>query len=470
MSRISEISNKNKRISPTLIADKIISPNIISLENITSSQSTQIDQLIDLYSKKNLRSYDQTTKQNVTISFNETNKHYRFEIPKNQENSVFMYQVWTKNNYNLNSNRIYKYVSLRNWIEMFKNAKNFNPTTLIEINGTFYPTVMTESVIENDFCVFYFQVKEINYQGISAPSIPLGSYTNVRFDIDSINIQDLKFYKQLDLTMSIPVYTIFNGIKIDVTSCDNTNNLLWKVNQFTTNTPIDISTINVNSNYQMVSQPFLLYYYDDNNSLQIVDIKNNADQISQIRSIQNLPPFYMANQLLYIDSSNNNDIKTIPTLITNGSGGTGYAIDSNGNYTGSDSSGPIGNSYYSNLFDLNSGIVLCNVYLYKDSNGNIKLFDSRNNPQLSSPIAGASGGTFKFWQSLDPYHKNGWNFISIYSTPSTYPNLHIIGSGPTYTDIYNELVSGYGNQIDITNLNQQVNVTMSVDESYAGPH
>ena len=158
-----------------------------TIENIVSSQSIQIQNLIDLNSDKNIRSYDQTTKQNATISFNELTQIYRFEIQKNQENDMFMYQVWKKNNLELNSNRIYMYKKLRYWISyIFKKQSNFTPTTLIEINGLFYPTVMIDATIEDDSCVFYFKTSSItNPQGIVLNTLPKnGTYNNIRFDID----------------------------------------------------------------------------------------------------------------------------------------------------------------------------------------------------------------------------------------------------------------------------------------------
>ena len=179
----------------SIIANNVISPNIITLENTVSKQSNQIQQLIDLYSNysNNIKSYDQTTKQNVTVSFDQSSKRYRFEIQKNpqfnQENDVFMYQVWEKNNDNLNSNRDYMYVSLRDWISEFKGKLTYTPTTLIEINNVFYPTVMVSADIEQDNCVFYFDSSTITApQGTILQTLPqAGSYNNVRFDIDSLD-------------------------------------------------------------------------------------------------------------------------------------------------------------------------------------------------------------------------------------------------------------------------------------------
>ena len=97
----------------SIVANNISSKNIDLLENISNLQSYQIKKLKDIFSEKNNREYDQTTKQNVSISF--VGGKYRFEIKK-PENDMYMYQVWKKNNTDLNSDRNYKYISLRDWI------------------------------------------------------------------------------------------------------------------------------------------------------------------------------------------------------------------------------------------------------------------------------------------------------------------------------------------------------------------
>lgn len=183
----------------SIVSSNIISKNITELENLVSSQSYQIKNLIDNYSGQNKRSFDQTTKQNVIISFNTTTKIYRFEIQKNQENKendVFMYQVWKKNNNELNSNRKYQYIGLRSWIteyRILKNKENYTPTTLIELNGLFYPTVLVDANIENDLCVFYFDSRTISPgSGFVENILPQsGSYNNARFDIDDGDICSL---------------------------------------------------------------------------------------------------------------------------------------------------------------------------------------------------------------------------------------------------------------------------------------
>ena len=173
----------------SLTVGNIISPNLVALQNSVTNQSSQIQNLIDLYSDNNV-SFDQVTKQNVVVSYDLTTQLYRFEI-QTPENNVFMYQVWKKNNDEMNSHRTYMNKSLRNWISIFKEQLNFTPTTLIEMKDSqqvsnFYPAVMVSASIEGNNCVFYFDTKPISHSaGITIQELPKsGSYTNVRFDID----------------------------------------------------------------------------------------------------------------------------------------------------------------------------------------------------------------------------------------------------------------------------------------------
>lgn len=246
----------------SIVVNNITSNNITSLENIVSHQSLQIKQLTDLYSDKNKRSFDQTTKQNITrISFNPSTQTYRFEIEKN-ENDMFMYQVWKKNS-DLNSNRIYKYISLRSWISQFalnKKKSNFTPTTLIEINNIFYPTVMVDAVIENDFCVFYFDSRTINnikqensLQNLINTSYSNSNYSNVRFDIDDITNFDYLalstlwggywYYYGVD-SMSNPIVNVYyfesNTSSTTYTLYDMTMSKVY-------NGPISINQTNANN-------------------------------------------------------------------------------------------------------------------------------------------------------------------------------------------------------------------------------
>jgi hypothetical protein len=184
----------------SLIVSNIISPNLVALQNTVSLQSVQLKQLIDLYSHQNKKSFDQVTKQNIVISFDSLTSLYRFEIQK-PENTVYMYQVWKKDNNTLNSSREYFNIPLKDWIKnIYRKKINFTPTTLIEINNIFYPSVMVDSKFEQrlvdgintEYCVFYFDTRQISDpKGITIENLPQsGSYTNARFDIDDVDLDD----------------------------------------------------------------------------------------------------------------------------------------------------------------------------------------------------------------------------------------------------------------------------------------
>ena len=166
----------------SLSASNIISPNLIALENTVSNQSSQIQKLIDVFQDKNNREYDYVTKQDVSVSF--IGDRYCFLVQK-PENDVFMYQTWKKNNSEMNKKRKFLSKTLKYWINWFNTKTNYTPTTLIEINNNFYPSVLVEAKIENDNCFLYFdssQIKENQMQ------IALGTYESVRFDIDYTTI------------------------------------------------------------------------------------------------------------------------------------------------------------------------------------------------------------------------------------------------------------------------------------------
>jgi gluconate kinase len=187
----------------SIITSNIISTNISSLESIAVEQYKQIQQLTDLYSDQYNREFDQFTKQNVFVTYSIFTKTYRFEI-RDSENDVHVYQIWKKNNNQLNSDRIYFRQTLRNWISKFNTLnveKNYNPTTIIKMdieekNGTIkehiYPTVLIDARVEIvdgvEKCFFSFNNSLISpLDGIVVENFqPLGYYTNVRFDINSV--------------------------------------------------------------------------------------------------------------------------------------------------------------------------------------------------------------------------------------------------------------------------------------------
>lgn len=229
----------------SIYSSNIRSNNIVQLENRVSYNSSKIQDLIDVFSDQTIISYDQTTKQNVSISFD--NERYRFEIQK-PENQVFMYQVWKKNNEELNLDRKYKNISLRDWISLFKSNSDFTPTTLIEINNIFYPSIMVGAAIENDSCIFYFDITKIESENNIQNILPKnGSYSNVRFDIDSVEspIQNLINLMLAPILESLNIQTASFPIEIpDINKPVSEDGGIFVVDVSASNFSIIINNIN----------------------------------------------------------------------------------------------------------------------------------------------------------------------------------------------------------------------------------
>jgi hypothetical protein len=405
----------------SVYANNISSKNIDLLENISNLQSYQIKKLKDIFSEKNNREYDQTTKQNVSISF--VGGKYRFEIKK-PENDMYMYQVWKKNNTDLNSDRKYKYISLRAWITGFNITENFTPTTLIELDNNFYPTVMVDAKIEADNCVFYFDSSLIvNQSDISLHQLPQnGSYNNVRFDIDDSTIQHY-VNMNLYLTTSTGTNLIFKS-KLNFQNIDTNNSKLWKVTSFninggSTTDTVDLPYINQSytNNYPFLIQPFITSFF--NNDINNFGLNNKiCGNINEafndlIDSNNNQPNFYgiylLYNQLLYVDWTDNIKITTISTAIDYGNNSSGTQ--------GFDGKYYVGGIYDSTItraeapYDMTSGILLNGYGI--DVDGKI--------------IQG--GNSFiKIWYSS---YYQAWNYLSGYVGTFT-ETTQSSGLGPAF--------------------------------------
>ena len=422
----------------SIFANNIVSPNIVSLENIVSSQSTQIQDLIDLYSNKKNRSYDQTTKQNAIISFDDSSKLYRFEIKKNQdnkENDVFMYQIWEKNS-EFNSDRKYQYVPLRYWI-MEYNLNKFTPTTLIEINNVFYPTVMVKADVEGENCVFYFDSRSIYSSQPSQPLPKIGSYNDIRFDIDSIYMYTN--YNNLNINITLEDGTVILNGTLNLRSVDSNNRLFEVIsinsnsNTYTPNTSLVSIKYGYQNLYTSLFQPFLVSYYGT------VKTANNFNDMNNILFTNGSPNyngnFELSNQLLFVQSNNN--VISIPTPVDNGDGSSiSLGLDGNyyttNNYNALYSQGTIvnGASPVNNDYDITSGILINNYAI--NSAKNI-VNNNLNN-------------IFKFWYST---RHNAWNFISYYIFNGQY---QITGAGPTvleYNASSNSIIM-LGNTLNVT--------------------
>jgi hypothetical protein len=432
----------------SIVANNISSKNIHLLENISNLHSYQIKKLKDIFSEKNNREYDQTTKQNVSISF--VDGKYRFEIKK-PENNMYMYQVWKKNNTNLNSDRKYKYISLREWITGFniaKKSENFTPTTSIELDNSFYPTVMVDAKIEDDNCIFYFDSSLIvNQSDISLYQLPQnGSYNNVRFDIDSIiDMNTLLNANNVNITITLSNGTVILNGTLGLKSIDSNNNLLWQVTSVNllqgTFIPKNTNPITYsynNNDYTNLVQPFIASFYDNPTyTFHETVCQNFTDFTNSVTGNYN-GIYQLSNQLLYINSFDNNNPITISTGIADGgTTGMGMTVGLDGNYY---DQGNILNSTYTRplaSYDETSGIEITGYAV--DETGKIVI----NNNTISN-------ASFKFWYSS--YHK-AWNYTSGY-LESSYIR-HNVGCGPTVNEMNNNRANIYTNNCNSINVNIQ---------------
>jgi len=158
------------------------------------------------------REFDYVTKQDVQIELSQTDNTI-CKITLLTNNNILCYQIWDDNNWDINHKRIYYNISPQLFVSsMFEyNTNNiipFEPSTIIEIDNVFYPVVMIRSELDKiNRAVFYFKLNSIkniddveqnnnndnnnckchklDNNTIDDNILPLGLYSNVRFDIDS---------------------------------------------------------------------------------------------------------------------------------------------------------------------------------------------------------------------------------------------------------------------------------------------
>ena len=140
--------------------------------------------------------FDQIVKGNVTIK--KISKH-KYRITFRKIGKFLIYQVWDKDNQNLNNKRQVSYVSAKTWVNRFikqnKNLKEmgkelFTPTTIMEtVDGDHYAFVIRKAYFDsNHRVVFTISTKEIqlaNNFSKKLINIQTGCYNNMRFDIDA---------------------------------------------------------------------------------------------------------------------------------------------------------------------------------------------------------------------------------------------------------------------------------------------
>jgi hypothetical protein len=138
-----------------------------------------------------LRKYDQIVRGNVKIT-SKCNGTYKIKF--NKISDFLVYQVWSDKIPNYNNNRRVYEVKAVDWVE--QNFPNhplnppFQPTTIIELDfSNQYVVVITDAKIEKDKVVFYVSTGPIDLVNPTCDmrllkKIPIGSFLNVRFDID----------------------------------------------------------------------------------------------------------------------------------------------------------------------------------------------------------------------------------------------------------------------------------------------
>lgn len=132
------------------------------------------------------RNYEQYTIQDVVITSVkiENLDFFRMEL---SNNPIFVYQVFNQNNENHNNERIMFNMPLENWIHfgllVCKSVKIVTPTTIIDINGTVFSSILSHYTVENGKNVFYFHKSTILCMN-KKESIKEGNFLNARFAID----------------------------------------------------------------------------------------------------------------------------------------------------------------------------------------------------------------------------------------------------------------------------------------------
>ncbi len=143
-------------------------------------------------------SFDQIVKGNVTIK---KLSKYRYRITFSKIGKFLKYQVWDKDNTNLNDKRIVFYQSATQWVNSFveKNTKLkrdnkplFTPTTIMETdNDKKFAFIIQKAYFNScDQVVFTVSTNEISSSSTKLTRLPIGKLHNVRFDID-MNYQDI---------------------------------------------------------------------------------------------------------------------------------------------------------------------------------------------------------------------------------------------------------------------------------------
>ena len=127
----------------------------------------------------------------------------KYRITFSKIGKFLLYQLWDKDSVNLNKKRIVKYVSAKEWVEIFKGYNKeleiigkplFTPTTIMETEDCNYAFVIHKASLNScGKVVFTVSTKEISLANNTSKKLirlPEGKCNNVRFDIDDDDIDD----------------------------------------------------------------------------------------------------------------------------------------------------------------------------------------------------------------------------------------------------------------------------------------
>ena len=139
--------------------------------------------------------YDFFTKQDIGICLNKKTNIYKVTILTNSP--LLFYQVWNKSGSGNNS-RFANEEYLNDFVKIFldynlKNQIKYAPTTVIDFGDSLHVLVMTN--VKQDKkgrTVFYFAKNSVEIRNkiqLIDSKLPIGKFSNVRFDIDSINCE-----------------------------------------------------------------------------------------------------------------------------------------------------------------------------------------------------------------------------------------------------------------------------------------
>jgi hypothetical protein len=171
-------------------------------------------------------SFDQIVKGNVCIT-KLKNKKNMYRITFSKIGTFLVYQVWDKDNININAKRDVFRVSAKKWVNEFNKLNEylkkedkelFTPTTIIETaTDDLYACVICKAYINSHGrIVFTVSTKEIqlsNNCSKKLTQIQCGRFNNVRFDIDDAPL-DLRTY-----TLNFPNNTKCGDIVDDNYNC-----------------------------------------------------------------------------------------------------------------------------------------------------------------------------------------------------------------------------------------------------------